>query len=125
MPITKIELSKHWGEDKRNKLVEFVQSTMIEILKIPEYDRLIRVIEYEDGYFYEPLDSSDNYVLFEISMFPGRTLETKRKLYKELCEGMEQFGVKATDTRVVLHEVAMENWGIRGGQAGSDVYCLQ
>ncbi len=121
MPITKIELSKSWSSSDKERLVEFVHETMVKVLKIPEHDRLIRLVEYEAGNFYCPKNGSDNYVLFEISLFPGRTLETKRRLYKKLCEGMESFGISANDTRVVLNEVPMDNWGIRGGQAGSDV----
>lgn len=121
MPVTKVELSKKWSSGEKERLADFVHETMIEVLKIPEYDRLIRIVEYDVGNFYCPKNGSDNYVLFEISMFPGRSLKVKRDLYKKLCEGMQDFGVSVEDTRVVLYEVAMDNWGIRGGQAGSDV----
>ncbi len=121
MPITKIELSKKWESLDKELLAKFVHDTMVEVLKIPEYDRLIRIVEHDEDNFYCPKNGSDNYVLFEISMFPGRSLEVKRTLYNLLCNGMAKFGVAKEDTRVVLHEVPMDNWGIRGGQAGTDV----
>jgi phenylpyruvate tautomerase PptA (4-oxalocrotonate tautomerase family) len=121
MPVTKIELSKPWPNSEKKRLAAFVHETMVEVLNIPEYDRLIRIVEHEPENFYAPKNGSDNYVLVEITLFPGRKLDTKRELYKRLCEGMKTFGVDSNDTRVVLYEVLMENWGIRGGQAGSDV----
>ena len=121
MPVTKIELSNPWSNSDKRRLAAFVHETMVEVLNIPEHDRLIRIVEHEAGNFYAPKNGSDNYVLFEITLFPGRTLETKRELCKRLCEGMKTFGIDSNDTRVVLYEVPMENWGIRGGQAGSDV----
>ncbi len=121
MPVTKIELSKKWEVLDKELLANFVHKTMVEVLKIPEYDRLIRITEYDENTFYCPKNGSDNYVLIEISMFPGRSLEVKRELYKQLCNGMTKFGVSKDDTRVVLYEVPMDDWGIRGGQAGSDV----
>ncbi len=121
MPITKIELSKKWENIDKDLLADFVHETMVDVLKIPEHDRLIRIFEHDSDSFFGPKNASDNYVLFEISMFPGRSLDAKRELYKRLCEGMKRFGVAVEDTRVVLYEVPMDNWGIRGGQAGSDV----
>ena len=121
MPITKIELSKKWDDLDKELLASFVHETMVEVLKIPEHDRLIRITEYNENSFYCQKNGSDNYVLIEISMFPGRSLEAKRQLYKQLCHGMAKFGISVEDTRVVLHEVPMDNWGIRGGQAGSDI----
>lgn len=121
MPVTLIELSKQWPMDEKSRLVEFVHQSLVEILKIPEHDRLIRIVEHAPGNFYSPLNCSNNYVIFQIQMFPGRGIDTKRMLYQKLCHGMEAFGVPARDTRVVIQDVPMENWGIRGGQAGCDV----
>lgn len=121
MPVTQIELGNAWSKEKKRELADFVHSTMVEILKIPEHDRLIRIIEHANENFYPPSNASNNYILIQIHMFPGRSLDSKRALYKKLCEGMKDFGIAITDTRVIVSEIPPENWGIRGGQAGSDV----
>lgn len=121
MPNTLIELSENWPNEKKQRLVEFVHQSMIEILQIPQHDRLIRIIEHGTDNFFSPTNGSGKFVLFQIQMFPGRSIDAKRKLYQKLCLGMEEFGIAASDTRVVIQEIPMENWGIRGGQAGSDV----
>ena len=122
MPITHIELSRPWSKEEKERLAVFVHDTLVEVLKIPEHDRLIRITDYSPDNFFTPPNGGDDYALFQISLFPGRTLDAKRALYKKLAEGMQQFGIAANDTRVVLNEVPMDGWGIRGGQAGSDVF---
>ena len=68
-----------------------------------------------------PPGSTENYTLVEISMFPGRSLAAKRKLYKKIVENLSTLGIPAKDIRIVLHEVPMDNWGIRGGVPASEV----
>lgn len=57
----------------------------------------------------------------EITLFAGRSLEAKRALYREIVERLGRFGVAANDITIVLHEVALDNWGIRGGKPASEV----
>jgi len=121
MPLTQIELGSIWPKEKKIELIEFVHATMVDTLRIPEHDRFIRIIEHSAENFFPPTNASNNYILILIHMFPGRSLDTKRVLYKKLCSGMKTFGIDITDTRVVISEIPAENWGIRGGQAGSDV----
>ena len=57
----------------------------------------------------------------EATVFPGRSRDAKRKLYQLLVENLERAGVPKDRVLAVLHEPALENGGIRGGQAGCDV----
>lgn len=121
MPVTLIELSQSINLENKQRLVEFVHTTMVEILKVPESDRLIRVIEYDSDNFYPPLNASDKYALITITMFPGSSLEAKKLLYQKLCKGLEIFGFSPTDTRIVINEISAENWGLRGGLSGDEL----
>jgi len=121
MPVTLIELSQSINLEDKQHMVEFVHTTMVEVLKIPESDRLVRVIEYDGDNFSPPLNASDKYVLITISMFPGRSLETKKMLYQKLCKGLEMFGFSPTDTRIIINEISAENWGLRGGISGDEL----
>jgi phenylpyruvate tautomerase PptA (4-oxalocrotonate tautomerase family) len=60
-------------------------------------------------------------VFVEGSIFPGRSLDTKRLLYRLVVENVEKTGIERDRVLVVLHEPPLENWGIRGGQAAVDV----
>ncbi|MEA5525897.1 tautomerase family protein [Nodularia spumigena] len=121
MPVTLIELSQSINLEDKQQMVTFVHATMVEVLKIPESDRLVRVIEYDSNNFYPPINASDKYALITISMFPGRSLESKKLLYQKLCQGLETFGFSPTDTRIIINEIPAENWGLRGGISGDEL----
>ena len=54
-------------------------------------------------------------------MFSGRTLDTKKKLYKELFALANSAGLEDSNMNVILEDIEKENWGIRGGQPASEV----
>ena len=56
-----------------------------------------------------------------MSASPQADTDAKRKLYRLLVENLERAGVPKDRVLAVLHEPALDNWGIRGGQAGCDV----
>lgn len=94
---------------------------MVDALKIPEHDRLVRFVEHRPEHFAAPPVASENYTLVEISLFPGRSLDAKRKLYQGIVRRFGEIGISPADVRIVLYEVPMENWGIRGGVPASEV----
>jgi hypothetical protein len=54
-------------------------------------------------------------------MFAGRTVVTKRALYKAIVRNLERFGVPPKDVKIILIEVAAESVGMRGGIAACDL----
>ncbi len=54
MPITRIELTGKRSMEDKEKPADIVHRSMVEALKIPEHDRLIRIVEYEEGNFFCP-----------------------------------------------------------------------
>ena len=106
-----------------NNALEFInefQNIMVDILKIPENDRLVSLDMKKIG-FYVPNSTSKKYILFEIHLFSGRTFETKKKLYKELFDLVKKYGVEGLNANVIIRDVDKENWGIRDGQPASEV----
>ncbi len=100
--------------------IEGFHKKMMSVLKIPEHDRQI-VLDQKTNGFYQPTNSSGKYIIFEIKMFSGRTLETKKKLYIELFALASSFGVEDSNVNVILEDIDKQNWGIRGGQPASEV----
>jgi phenylpyruvate tautomerase PptA (4-oxalocrotonate tautomerase family) len=68
-----------------------------------------------------PRAFGEKFTRIEITMFTGRSLDAKRKLYKAIVRNLEPFGVPANDVKIVPVEVPPENWGLRGGRAACDV----
>lgn len=119
MPATRITTNFILG-DRRENLCQAFHATMQQVLKIKEYDRLIVVDEKPETLF-QPLNTQGKYALVEITLFTGRTLETKRELYKRIVDLFSGHGVAKKSIRIILYEVDRENWGIRGGKAATDV----
>lgn len=117
MPSTRIETRKGWLGDRKLELIEAVQRSLVAHLKIPETDRSVRLLEYEADSF---IGTSEKAIEIEITLFAGRTIAAKRGLYKGLADELSPFGVAAGEIKVMLIEVARENWGLRG-LPGSEV----
>ena len=121
MPLVKIETRKSWNVSQKREIMEAIHSAMREALKIPENDRDIRFYEYHPEDFQISPDKTEKYILVEISMFTGRTLQAKKELYQNIVANLDKLGIPARDVFIVLHEIPLENWGIRGGIPASEV----
>ena len=65
--------------------------------------------------FIYPADRSARYTIIEISLFAGRSLETKKALVRTIFERFEkELGIAPQDVEITLQESPKENWGIRG-----------
>lgn len=121
MPLVKIETRKSWSASQKQEIMEAVHSAMREALKIPENDRDIRFHEYPPEDFQVAPDKTRNYTLVEITMFAGRSLQAKKELYQKIVTNLGKLGILAGDVFIVLQEVPLDNWGIRGGIPASEV----
>lgn len=119
MPATKIHLRKGLQKTVIVKMRELLLDTIIDVLKLPADDRNVFISEYEPDFF----QMKAPYELFiEISMFSGRTNETKRKLFQAIVNTMESNNIfKKEQIFIILNEQPMENWGIRGGIPANDI----
>jgi len=118
MPFSRI--TTNFIIENESEFIDGFQNAMIEVLNIPENDRQI-VLDQKTKGFYQPPDSSGKYIIIEIRMFSGRTIETKRKLYKSLFSLANSIGVENSNMNIILEDVEKENWGLRGGKPASEV----
>jgi len=121
MPLARIEVRKKWSRQEKPLIISALHEAMVECLKIPEHDRLIRFIEHEPEDFVVPPGCSDNYVLVEISLFSGRSLDAKRALYKSVVSRFTEVGIPKKEIFIVLQDVPQDNWAIRGGIPASEI----
>jgi len=121
VPLVKIETRKTWRTSQKKEIMEAIHSAIRDALKIPKNDRDIRFNEYHPENFQVSPDKTENYILVEISMFTGRSLQAKKELYQGIVTNLGKLGIVAGDVFIVLHEVPLDNWGIRGGNPASEV----
>ena len=54
MPVTKIEVRRSWPPEKQQFLIDAAHAVLVETLKIPQHDRLIRFVEHRAEHFAVP-----------------------------------------------------------------------
>ena len=119
MPTVKIELKIGRDIQTLIKIRDLVMDSVVEILKLPTDDRNVRMIEYQPHLFQmkPPYE-----ILIEISMFAGRTKNTKSELYKTIVERLELHGlIEKEKVLITLIEQPLENWGVRGGIPADEI----
>ncbi len=119
MPLVHVHLRAGRSAPEKKAILDGLHAAFVEALKIPATDRNQLLHEYAPEQFegrYGP-----ETVCVEASVFPGRSHDAKRKLYRLIVENLERAGVPKDRVLIVLHEPPLENWGIRGGQCAADV----
>jgi phenylpyruvate tautomerase PptA (4-oxalocrotonate tautomerase family) len=105
----------------RRAVIEAVNRAFVDVLKVPDDSHPVRLSEYDSDAFLIPRQSSDSFTLVEATVYPGRTIETKRRLYARLISELGEVGLAAEDIRIILYEVPRENWGLKGGIPASEI----
>jgi phenylpyruvate tautomerase PptA (4-oxalocrotonate tautomerase family) len=123
MALARIELIEGRTSGEKKALVEAVRAALSEALQAPHDDPTVRLAEYPSEQFLQPYPDrhSDRYTLVEVTMFAGRSLDTKRRLYGAIVQRLARLGIPSNDVLIVLHEPPMENWAVNGGIPASDV----
>lgn len=121
MPLVKVSLLKGKSKEEKKALLDAVHAALIEAFKIPENDRNQRIFEFEPEDFELPEGKTSNYILIEMDVFPGRSIEAKRKLYQTIVVNLQRHDIQASDILIVLNEPQLDNWGVRGGIPASAV----
>lgn len=114
MPSTRVETTRGWLGESRADFLEAVQQALVEGILIPEGDRDIRLTQHDPDDVLKHAGASPRHTNIEITLFRGRTIEAKRRLYAALVRRLAPFGLAPADIKVVLIEVDRENWGLRG-----------
>lgn len=99
----------------REKLSDVLHGCVVEAFQYPANKRIHRFIYLQKEEFYYPEDRTDKYTIIEISIFEGRSVEAKKRLYKLIFERFSgDLGIEATDVEITIFETPKHNWGIRG-----------
>ena len=105
----------------KSQLSDVIHSCVVDALAFPKDKRAHRFFPLEADDFYYPVGRSARYTIIEISMFEGRTVETKKYLIRLLFERANQvLGLSPNDLEVTITETPKSNWGFRG-QPGDEI----
>jgi phenylpyruvate tautomerase PptA (4-oxalocrotonate tautomerase family) len=105
----------------KSQLSDSIHTCVIEALALPRDKRFHRFFSMETDSFLFPGDRSARYTIIEISMFEGRSVETKKRLIASLFSRLHQdVGLAPNDVEITITETPRANWGIRG-QPGDEL----
>lgn len=121
MPIVTVVMKEGRLKEYKKAILDAVHDSLVAAFKVPAHDRIQRIIEIKPENFEYPPEKTDNFITVEITIFPGRSFQAKKALYKEIASRMKNLGIKGNDILIVLNEPPLENWGISGGYPATEV----
>ena len=115
MPQVKIYGLRDNIEFKRKALSDAIHFALMKAMGTPEDKRFQRFIILEPENFIFLGDRTNNYIIIEISMFEGRSVETKKNLIRLLYQKIAATtDITLQDIEITILETPKSNWGIRG-----------
>ena len=120
MPLVKIHRRAGHPAAQNEQIMAAVHEALVAAFRIPEHDRNHLLFEHDSEHFQIAPDRTTAFTLIEIVAYPGRTVEAKRNLYREIGERLARIGVPPADLFVILSEPALENWSVRNGVSALD-----
>jgi len=105
----------------KGKLSDVIHSCVVDALQFPADKRAHRFFPLEAADFFYPEGRTERYTIIEISMFEGRSVETKKRLIRLLFERIQtELGILSQDVEITITETPKHNWGFRG-QPGDEI----
>jgi 4-oxalocrotonate tautomerase family enzyme len=119
MPLVKIETIKGKSPEYKKSLFDTVHNALVKSLGIEEWDRFQRIIEYDKDNFEIPEGKTDDFMIIELTLFPGRSKKQKQAVIETISSDLNsKLGIAVTDIFIVINNPPMENWGLSGKQLG-------
>ena len=107
-------IDTHLDPIKAN-LSNVIHSCVMDALQFPADKRAHRFFPLDASNFFYPAGRTERYTIIEISMFEGRSIETKKRLIRLLFERIHtEFAISSHDIEITITETPKHNWGFRG-----------
>ena len=119
MPLTTITMREGRTQEEKKAILDGVHGALRTAFGIPEHDRT-QIIHEVSGENWDVAGFPDR-IIVEIKAFSGRSLNAKRILYKEIVNSLGRCDVESKNVFIIVNDLPLENWGIRGGQAACDI----
>ena len=119
MPLVSVNMIKGKSSEYKKTVLECIHVGLMESIGIEDWDRFQRIVEIPKDDFETAPEKTDNFMIIELTLFPGRTKEQKGVAIKAITSRLENsLGIDPTDVFIVINEPPFENWGMGGVQKG-------
>ncbi|RZS89359.1 tautomerase-like protein [Motilibacter rhizosphaerae] len=99
---------------RRSELSDALHRAAVRAVGLPEDKRFHRFLWFEPEDFLAPPGRTAAYVVVEVLLFEGRSVDAKKRYYAALVEEFAALGIGADDLEVTLVETPRHDWLIRG-----------
>ena len=110
MPNATIEVRRRYTPVEEAGIIDAVHTAMMQALKIPEWDKTVRLVVHEPHRFPQAPGKEERYTLVDIDLFAGRSFEAKKALYQAIVRNLGSFGIPGDQVKILLRESPAENW---------------
>jgi phenylpyruvate tautomerase PptA (4-oxalocrotonate tautomerase family) len=123
MPLVRVSVYNSTPPATRKAIASAIYEAMRGTIGIPEGDRFIVLTAHDPAeLFIDPnymdANRTEQYVLVQIFLSRGRTVEKKQALYARVAQRLhEEAGIPIDDVMIVLNENSFEDWSFCKGEA--------
>ena len=97
------------------QLSEIIHSCLVSAFHLPADKKFHRFFPLHESDFIFPEGRTSRYTIIELSIFEGRSVETKKELIHLLFLRLQQeLSIQPADVEITIFETPKSNWGIRG-----------
>lgn len=121
MAIARIEVVGRLSSLEKRDRLDAVHGALVSALHVPSEDPTVTITEIDPESIIPPGGVSDSYTIVQITMFGGRSIATKKALYRGICSALQSIGIPLPDILIVIVESPTDNWGVEGGTPASEV----
>ena len=117
MPLVRVDLIKGKKPEYKKRILDSIHKGLLESIGIEDWDRFQRIVEIPREDFETSPEKTDDFMIIEITMFPGRSKEQKKAVIKTITDNLvRELSISPTDVFIVILEPPYENWGMAGNQ---------
>jgi phenylpyruvate tautomerase PptA (4-oxalocrotonate tautomerase family) len=99
----------------KQQLSDVIHSCVVDALNFPTDKRAHRFFPLAQEELYWPDGRTENYVIIEMIMIEGRSVEAKKRLIRLLFDRIsQQLGTSPIDVEICILDSPAHNWGFRG-----------
>ncbi len=121
MPVVMVEESNQRTAHEKQHIMQLIFSSIKRAFGVTDDELQGRYSIFEKENFFSPENRQD-YVHINIVLFKGRSIVSKKKLYKDIVEHLSDFLQSDPESiLIVLDERESENWGMKGGYSATDL----
>ncbi|MGA9618087.1 MAG: tautomerase family protein [Serratia proteamaculans] len=121
MPIVKIEEMTQRCAEQKQAMVTAIFDSLRQVLGVSDEELQSRYRHFSSEDFVAPGNIPD-YLHIEIIMFKGRTLASKKKLYRHIVDSLSTLlAISPASIVILLREHDADNWAMRGGTVASEI----